>query len=81
MDATTMCSARVYDRGYSIRGRACTNRAVAERNETRTERTPRKVYDEETFSFTAEYDERTVEVTRGLARRTLEYESVKEEAL
>jgi len=69
MDATTRCSARVHDRSYAIRGRACENRAVVERTEIRTERTPRKVYDEATFTFATEYDERTAEVTRAYCRR------------
>ena len=61
---TTVCSERVYDRNYPIRGRGCTRLAVVERTETRVDRTPRKVYDEATFTFTTEYDERTVEVRR-----------------
>ena len=69
MDTTTRCSGRVYDRASAIRGRACTNRAVVERAETRVERTPRKVYDEATFTFATEYDERTAEVTRAYCRR------------
>ena len=69
MDTTTRCSGRVYDRASAIRGRACTNRAVVERAETRVERTPRKVYDEATFSFTTEYDERTVQITAAYCRQ------------
>ena len=61
---TTVCSERVYDRSYPIRGRGCTHTAVVERTETRVDRTPRRVYDEATFTFTTEYDELTVEMRR-----------------